>query len=56
MCIAQKHFNKFNKQEETCFWEENPADNLLCPFQNSAISTIARLNRAPSNKETSRSS
>lgn len=43
MCIAQKHFNKFNKQGKPAPWEENPADNLLCPFQDSAISTIARL-------------
>lgn len=42
MCIAQKHFNKFNKRGKTGPWEENPVDNLL--YQDSAISTVSRFN------------
>lgn len=44
MCIAQKHFNKFNKRGKPDPWEENPADNLLYRFQYSAMSTVSRFN------------
>lgn len=44
MCIAQKHFNKFNKRGKTGPWEENPVDNLLYHSQYSAISTVSRFN------------
>lgn len=44
MCIAQKHFYKFNKQYKPSPREANPADNLFCPLQKSSMSTIGSLN------------
>ena len=44
MCIAQKHFNEFNKWGKPAPLDKNPTDNLLHFIQSSSTSTASWFN------------